>query len=95
MKLSQLTKYQKSRMTKCIYCGKPITENQEFQYCSTKVGRYTAYAFIHNDCIALAQAFVRGVSHADMASYSTQDEVEHIDRASTYSKIYQKEEVLK
>lgn len=61
MKLSQLTKYQKSRMSNCIYCGKPITENQEFQYASTKVGRYVAYAFIHNDCIVNAQNFVRKV----------------------------------
>lgn len=108
MRISQLTKYMKSRLSNCIYCGEEITDNQEFQYCSTKVGRYIAYAFIHNDCIAAAQryvsnqkyadikeAFHSGKTHANMSSYSTQDKVEHIDRASTYTKLYSKEEVVK
>ena len=58
MRISQLTKYVKSRMTNCIYCGKPITDNQEFKYCSARCGRYVAYVFIHNDCIPKAQKFV-------------------------------------
>lgn len=58
MNVSQLSKYMKSRMTPCIFCGKKITDNQEFQWCSTKAGRYVAYAFIHNDCIKDAQRYV-------------------------------------
>lgn len=96
MRISQLTKYMKSRLSNCIYCGKEITDNQEFQYCSTKAGRYVAYIFIHNDCIPAAQAYVRGTTNADMKSYlDSSKDVKHIDRASTYSKMYSKEEVLK
>lgn len=58
MKASQLSKYMRSRLSNCIFCGKPITEHQEFQYCSTRAGRYVAYAFIHNDCIPAAQKYV-------------------------------------
>lgn len=59
MKVSQLSKYMKSRVTKCIYCGKPITDKQEFEYCSTRIGRYVAYAFIHSDCIPKAVKYVQ------------------------------------
>ena len=58
MRSSQLTKYIKSRMSNCIYCGKPITENQEFKYCSARTGRYVAYVFIHCDCIPAAQKYI-------------------------------------
>lgn len=106
MNVSQLSKYMKSRMTPCIFCGKKITDNQEFQWCSTKAGRYVAYVFIHNDCIKEAQkyinnqkyadiktAFHSGNTHADMSTYNQSDEVEFIDRASTYQKMVK--EVLK
>lgn len=58
MRVSQLSKYMKSRISNCIYCGKPITDKQEFEYCSTKEGRYVVYAFIHSECIADARRFI-------------------------------------
>lgn len=101
MKINQLTKYQKSRISNCIFCGKPITENSEFQWCSARTGRCVAYIFIHNDCIkdaqkdvinqkygAIKDAFNSGNTHADMSIYSTQDEeLEHLDTKSWYPKM--------
>lgn len=51
MKVSDLSKYQKSRLCKCIICGKEITENQDFQFCTTRYKRYNVYCFMHSDCI--------------------------------------------
>lgn len=59
MRASQLSKYMKSRISKCIYCGMPITDKQEFEYCSTRIGRYVTYAFIHSDCIPKAAKYVQ------------------------------------
>lgn len=67
MRSSQLTKYIRSRMTSCIYCGKPITDKQDFQYCSTRSGRYVAYVFIHSDCIPKAQKFISNQEKEVMA----------------------------
>ena len=58
---SQLSKYQRSRMCNCVYCGKEITDNQQFEYCTTKISRFTVYAFIHSDCIIKAQHYLRVV----------------------------------
>ena len=54
-------------MTSCIYCGKPITDKQDFQYCSTRSGRYVAYVFIHSDCIPKAQKFISNQEKEVMA----------------------------
>lgn len=61
MRTDELSKYVKSRMSNCIFCGKPITENQDFQYCSAKQGRFVAYVFIHSDCIPEAQRYLQNV----------------------------------
>lgn len=55
---SQLTKYQKSRMENCVICGKPITENQQFEFCTTRTSRSIVYAFIHSDCIIKSHKYV-------------------------------------
>ncbi|MBO7731714.1 MAG: hypothetical protein J6S67_04160 [Methanobrevibacter sp.] len=60
MKMSELTKYQKSRLCKCIFCGKEITEFQEFEFACTKFGRCNVYAFIHSDCIVAANEWAKG-----------------------------------
>ena len=57
MRISQLSKYMKSRVSNCIFCGKPITDKQDFEYCSTKWGRYVIYVFIHSDCIPEAKKY--------------------------------------
>lgn len=46
-------------MCNCIVCGKPITDNQQFEFCTTKISRFTVYAFIHSDCIVTAQRFLQ------------------------------------
>lgn len=58
---NQLTKYQRSRMCNCIACGKPITDNQQFEFCTTRISRFTVYAFIHSDCIIKAQKYLQVV----------------------------------
>lgn len=59
MKLDELTKYQKSRLCKCIYCGKQITPNQEFQFCTSRFKRYNIYVFIHSDCMVKANELLK------------------------------------
>lgn len=59
MKMKELTKYQKSRMCRCIYCGREITEFQDFEFTSTKFGRCNVYVFIHSDCIVAAQDWLK------------------------------------
>lgn len=59
MRMHELTKYQKSRMCRCIYCGKEITEFQEFEFTYTKFGRCNIYVFIHSDCIVAAQDWLK------------------------------------
>ena len=59
MKLDELTKYQKSRLCKCIFCGQPITPNQEFQFCTTRFKRYNIYIFIHADCMVKANELLK------------------------------------
>lgn len=61
MKMSELTKYQKSRMCKCIYCGHEITENQDFQFCTTRYKRFNIYTFIHSDCMVKANKLVDSI----------------------------------
>lgn len=61
MLMKDLTKYQKSRMCNCLYCGKQITENQQFEYCTTRISKFTVYAFIHSDCILRARHFLNFV----------------------------------
>lgn len=59
MKMAELTKYQKSRLCKCLFCGKEITEFQDFEFCTTKYRRYNIYTFLHSDCMVKAQEFTR------------------------------------
>lgn len=59
MKLDELTKYQKSRLCKCIFCGQSITPNQEFQFCTSRYKRYNIYIFIHADCMVKANELLK------------------------------------
>lgn len=59
MRMTELTKYQKSRMCLCLYCHQQITENQEFEFCTTKFGKSTIYTFIHSDCMVKAKNDLR------------------------------------
>ena len=46
-------------MGKCIFCGKEITDFQEFEFCTTKYRRWNIYTFIHSDCMVIAQEWLR------------------------------------
>ena len=59
MKISELTAYQKQRLCNCIYCGRKIKEDEEFQMIRTKKGRYSIYTFIHKDCIYAAKEWLK------------------------------------
>lgn len=59
MRMKELTKYQKSRLCLCIYCKHPITENQEFEFCTTRYSKYNIYTFIHSDCMIKANSDLR------------------------------------
>lgn len=62
---SQLTKYQRSRMCNCLYCGKEISDLEQFEFCTTKISRFTVYAFIHSSCIVKAQKFINFIDEED------------------------------
>lgn len=59
MKLDELTKYQKSRLCKCIFCGQQITPNQEFEFCTSRYKRFNIYVFIHSDCMVKANEMLK------------------------------------
>lgn len=59
MKIAELTKYQKSRLCRCLFCGKEITDFQEFEFTTTRYKRYNIYTFIHSDCMVKAQEWLR------------------------------------
>lgn len=59
MRFNDLTKYQKSRLCKCIFCGKQITEHQEFEFCSTRYKRFNIYTFIHSECMVEASELLK------------------------------------
>ena len=67
MKIAELTKYQKSRLCRCLFCGKEITEFQEFEFTTTKYKKFNIYTFIHSDCMVKAQEWLKvnkdGIEH--------------------------------
>lgn len=59
MYVEDLTQYQKQRFAPCIYCGRKIKDDEEFQMLVTKQGRYRIYTFIHKDCIFAARQWLK------------------------------------